>query len=164
MSIADSGILAVKARTWATEQPMVDSFTIRNFRSFNEAKVEGCRRINIIVGDNGSGKTALLEALFLALGVSPELAMRTRSWRGQEGAQMSGTQQDMHEALWGDLFHKFQSQHAALISLKGAGEQDRSVSVWLNKAGAAKVLPPRRDRPTSKPLVVEVVPVSETGG
>ena len=55
---------------------MVNSFSIKNFRSFNEVKVEGCKRINLIVGDNGSGKTALLEALFLAAGVSPELLLR----------------------------------------------------------------------------------------
>ena len=58
----------------ASGYQMVDSVNIRNFRSFSDVKIDGCRRINIIVGENGSGKTALLEALFLAAGVSPELA------------------------------------------------------------------------------------------
>src|SRR4051812_31161224 len=99
---------------------MVDSFIIRNFRSFAETEVSDCRRINIVVGDNGSGKTALLEALFLAAGVTPELILRTRSWRGYDAGQMSGTDEDLHQALWGDLFHKFQSTKTAVVSFKGA--------------------------------------------
>src|SRR5262245_52823116 len=102
---------------------MIHSFVIRNFRSFNDQEVEDCRRVNIIVGDNGSGKTALLEALFLAAGVSPELVIRTRSWRGYESGGMSGTHEDLHEALWGDLFHKLRSNQPALVSLKGRAEQ-----------------------------------------
>lgn len=154
MNSTDLGVPASVAGSCGGERPMVDSFTIRNFRSFREVKVEDCRRINIVVGDNGSGKTALLEALFLALGVSPELVLRTKSWRGHESGQMHGTQEDVHLALWGDLFHKFRSEHAATVSLKGQGEQDRSVSVWLNKQGSLKVIPPRRDRPRETPFVV----------
>jgi predicted ATP-dependent endonuclease of OLD family len=93
---------------------MVDSVTIRNFRSFREITVEDCRRVNILVGENGSGKTALLEGLFLASGVNPELLMRTRQWRGFEGGRMSGTHEDMHRNLWGDVFHKFQTTKPAL--------------------------------------------------
>ena len=99
----------------ATGYRMIDSVRIKNFRSFNEVKIENCRRINIIVGDNGSGKTALLEALFLAAGVSPELAIRTRSWRGFDAGRMAGSHEDIHQALWADLFHKFQTNQPALI-------------------------------------------------
>src|ERR1700733_8949389 len=70
---------------------MVDSFTIKNFRSFDDISVKGCGNINLIVGENGSGKTALLEALFLAAGISPDIIFRTRSWRGQEASQVVGT-------------------------------------------------------------------------
>jgi hypothetical protein len=98
----------------------------------------------------------MLEALFLAAGVSPELAMRTRTWRGVSDGQMSGTHEDLHEALWGDLFHKFQSKQPALISLKGTGEQERSVTVWLNKRGAVQAIPPGRDRPGAQVVVVPI--------
>jgi hypothetical protein len=134
---------------------MVDSIVIRNFRSFRDVKIDDCRRINIIVGDNGSGKTALLEALFLAAGVSPELALRTRSWRGFEGGRMSGTHEDLHHALWADLFFKFQTNQPALIALKGKDEQTRSVTVTLYKRGRVRAVPPSRHR-TGAP--VKVVP------
>jgi AAA15 family ATPase/GTPase len=46
---------------------MIHSIDIRNFRCFERLEIGNCRRINLLVGDNGSGKTALLEAIFLAL-------------------------------------------------------------------------------------------------
>jgi hypothetical protein len=138
----------------AAGYPMVDSFTIRNFRSFDDVKVDNCRRINILVGENGSGKTALLEALFLAAGVSPELAVRTRYWRSGENLQLSGNQEDLHEALWSDLFYKFQINHAAVISLRGKGEHNRSVTVSINPQGSMKVIPPSRGNSREPPRVV----------
>lgn len=125
---------------------MLDSFSITNFRCFNDVEIKNCRRINVIVGDNGSGKTTMLEALFLALGVSPEIAMRTKTLRGFEAAQLSGTHEDLNAALWGDLFYKFQSNKGAVISLKGPVEQHRSVIVNLHKRGQMRVLPPSRNK------------------
>ncbi len=43
------------------------SLRINNFRAFDELNIESLRRINILGGFNGVGKTALLEALFFAL-------------------------------------------------------------------------------------------------
>lgn len=44
---------------------MINSFTISNFRGINNLKVENLNNINLIVGDNNSGKTSVLEALQL---------------------------------------------------------------------------------------------------
>jgi hypothetical protein len=139
---------------------MVDAFSIRNFRSFRETKVGDCRRINVVVGDNGSGKTALLEALFLAAGVTPELALRTRGWRGaiHQTHQPQGTPEDLHEALWADLFYKFQTSKPALIRLEGQGVQSRSVTITLNKRGAVRLIAPDRKKPHDRPRVVPAGP------
>jgi recombinational DNA repair ATPase RecF len=66
----------------STGYQMIETIKIRNFRSYDDVEIKDARRINVIVGENGSGKTALLEALFLAMGPSPEIALRTRLWRG----------------------------------------------------------------------------------
>lgn len=42
---------------------MLDSLLIRNFRLFRELTIEGLRRVNLFVGKNNTGKTALLEAV-----------------------------------------------------------------------------------------------------
>ncbi len=135
---------------------MVDTITIRNFRSFKEVVVDDCRRINVIVGDNGSGKTALLEAIFLAAGVSPEIAIRTRAWRGGEQQQMAGSLEDLSDALWADLFYKFQTGKPAFVKLEGTGGENRSVTVTLNKKGQVRLIPPSRKKPGSAPKRVPI--------
>jgi len=43
---------------------MIHSFYVKNFRLFDELKVPSLSQVNLIVGKNNSGKTALLEAIF----------------------------------------------------------------------------------------------------
>ncbi len=44
---------------------MIKNIEIRNFRCFEKTKIPNFKRINLISGKNNSGKTALLEALYL---------------------------------------------------------------------------------------------------
>jgi len=44
---------------------MLTGLHIQNYRQFRDFKVEGLKRFNLIVGDNGVGKSALLEAVWL---------------------------------------------------------------------------------------------------
>lgn len=44
---------------------MIESFEVSNFKLFEHLKLEGLGRVNLIVGANNTGKTALLEALYL---------------------------------------------------------------------------------------------------
>jgi predicted ATPase len=55
---------------------MISEIEIENFKCFEHLKISDCKRINVIVGDNGAGKTALLEGIFLALGMTSELPIR----------------------------------------------------------------------------------------
>ena len=66
-----AGILSADAYLDAAQkfQPryqMITSLEVENFRGFRKIELSDLRRINIIVGDNSSGKTAFLEAIFLA--------------------------------------------------------------------------------------------------
>src|SRR5215204_5650004 len=107
---------------------MINSVTIENFRGFDVAKLDGCRRINVIVGENGSGKTALLEGIFLAAGPA-EIALRLRGWRGIESGQGSATHEQLVHALWGDLFHNFQMDKPARIALTGSEGHTRAITI-----------------------------------
>ncbi|MBI4326874.1 MAG: AAA family ATPase [Chloroflexi bacterium] len=46
---------------------MLTKIQIKNFRCFRELEIAPLRRINLITGQNNTGKTALLEALMLML-------------------------------------------------------------------------------------------------
>jgi len=46
----------------------INSLTLKDFRGFTEYQLDLAARFNLLIGDNGSGKTALLDALSVALG------------------------------------------------------------------------------------------------
>lgn len=49
---------------------MFRQIKIQNFRQFKSIELKPLNRINLITGDNGAGKTSLLEALFLVAGAT----------------------------------------------------------------------------------------------
>src|SRR5438046_1394 len=62
---------------------MYEGVKIQGFRVFDLFEVKGFQRINLITGQNNSGKTALLEALFIHSGaVNAGLVFAIDSFRG----------------------------------------------------------------------------------
>ena len=44
---------------------MYKSFRVKNFRCFKDLQINDLGRVNLIAGKNNTGKTALLEAMYL---------------------------------------------------------------------------------------------------
>jgi predicted ATP-dependent endonuclease of OLD family len=62
----------------------ISSIDIENFRCFKKLRVEGLASVNLIVGANNSGKTALLEAIEAVVSPdSPFLLYRASFERGE---------------------------------------------------------------------------------
>jgi len=53
---------------------MLTNVHLKNFRGFKDTEVGPLKRVNLIVGQNNTGKTGLLEALALLLATSPPIA------------------------------------------------------------------------------------------
>ena len=119
-------------RYHASGYQMIRSIDIRNFRCYERLRIEECSRLNVIVGDNGSGKTALLEGIFLALASSTEVAMRLRQQRGLEGV-FSGPRRRIEDAIWGDFFHDYSFKNPISIVLSGDGAEARSLVISRGK-------------------------------
>ena len=117
---------------------MIRSFSIENFRCYDKLEIEKCERLNIILGDNGSGKTSILEALFLAIGESPEIALRIKAGRGWSG-QMAGTMMNINQHLWSDLFHDGNLDNSIAVRIDGDGKENQGVRIV--KGGASVTLP-----------------------
>jgi recombinational DNA repair ATPase RecF len=60
---------------------MIESISISGFKCFNSIKLKQLGRVNIVAGPNGSGKTALLEALFVATRGNPEALLQANAGR-----------------------------------------------------------------------------------
>lgn len=82
---------------------MLERVHIRNFRNLHDVEASGLSRINLIGGRNNSGKTSLLEALFLLSSAgNPQVVLNANLIRGinPEGTVITvGT-----EHLWRQLF------------------------------------------------------------
>jgi predicted ATP-dependent endonuclease of OLD family len=107
---------------------MIHSLRISNFRCYERLHLDNLGQINVIVGENGSGKTAILEAIFLTLGAGPEIAFRLRAWRGM-GTIGLATSQAGYDGLWADLFHNLDQHKSINIYLKDTAQDSNSLEV-----------------------------------
>jgi ABC-type lipoprotein export system ATPase subunit len=126
--------------------PMIESIDIRNYKCFEHLHVTNCRRVNVIVGDNGTGKTALLEAIFMALGNTSEFVIRFRQYRGLDGA-FRGPPRKIEESIWRDYFYNLDLSQSISVTLNGTGPEARSV--WIDRGEGATLIPLNAELPAS---------------
>ena len=121
---------------------MIRSVNILNFRCFEKLSLSRLARINVLVGHNASGKTALLEGLFLSIATSPEAVLRVGSWRGltAERGGVIGFSPKFYEAIWEDLFYSFDKGRKVSIEVIGERGPTRSLKIFY-KPGEALALP-----------------------
>lgn len=87
------------------------SFEMNHFRGLESLKIGPFSRVNLITGINGVGKTAVLEGLFLHIGVlNPQLALRVNLWRGL------GAFGERTGVLWKTLFWQFRTGEPIVLA------------------------------------------------
>jgi energy-coupling factor transporter ATP-binding protein EcfA2 len=83
-----------------------------------------------VVGRSGSGKTALLESMFLLGGGNPEIYLRIRNWRGfSRTFNLSGTR-EQYQSIFLDLFYNFDQNNGANLRFEDsvAGSRELEIS------------------------------------
>ena len=108
---------------------MIQDLKISNFKCFKEVHLPDLSRFNVIVGRNGSGKTAFLEALAFLASVEPELVRKIRSMR-KLGTVSISTEHGLFESLWRDLFFGF--DHTSTIEVNSVGTDDNTRSLTVS--------------------------------
>jgi hypothetical protein len=112
---------------------MFKDFTINGFRCFDEVRLEGLERVNIIAGPNNSGKTAALEAIHLHN--NPTDCLLPLALNEARGIREPG--QSLEEAL-GWLFHNRQLGPGLWVASRDVQDVVRTLRVWLVDAVTAR--------------------------
>ena len=102
---------------------MLRDLSIDNFRGIDHWKLDPLGRIDLIAGKNGTGKTTVLEALWVLAGPDiPELTLRLGVFRGLHPPTS--------ETVFLDLFHKFNANRPIKIDAAvDDGTKVRSLSI-----------------------------------
>lgn len=100
---------------------MYTGLTVRNFRCFRELHLARLARVNLFVGANNVGKTALLESLFLHCGAyNPRLTLTLGALRGIQSVKV---EQGMWKGTpWDSLFNEYDSSR----TIEVAGNETRT--------------------------------------
>jgi AAA15 family ATPase/GTPase len=115
---------------------MIESLEIKNFRCFKDLTLNDLRRINVVVGANSSGKTALLESIFLTAATSPHIVLKLRVMRGLGTELEIQRNRQAYEAFWRDLFFSFDQGQLISINLRGSPENTRKLEVFYEQPKA----------------------------
>ena len=118
---------------------------INNFRGIDHLKIDDFSRVNIFLGQNSSGKSSVLECLFLLLGMSnPDLPQTINSIRACS----------YHSSLLdlGYMFHNYDLRVSPEISSEMFDETKRHLALYLTYVFDEKSQPdiPNGQIPTSE--------------
>jgi predicted ATP-dependent endonuclease of OLD family len=110
---------------------MIKELRIKNFRCFQTLELSNLGRINVIVGDNGRGKTALLEGIYLAGGGGPELYLRTLLWRGLVSGEVQvSTSRESYEGFFRGLFYRYDHSQNIEIEFTDSESRFRTLKIY----------------------------------
>jgi len=129
---------------------MVTSVEIKNFRGFKDFAIDGMEPINIIVGDNASGKTAFLEAIYLAASANAQQPFTLKQYRGQDVKFQSSNVDSVAEAIYADLFNDSKSEEPITIKLTGRGFENRQLVISRSAGVIVPIRPNRKERRVAK--------------
>ncbi len=83
----------------ASAKPALESVTFENYRCFKKYRMDGLKRVNLLVGKNGSGKTAALVGIgLLETGGSVDLLIESAVRRGEARVVPAGNGQPRFDA------------------------------------------------------------------
>ncbi|MEG4245167.1 AAA family ATPase [Microcoleus sp. MON2_D6] len=90
---------------------MLKEIEIQNFRCFEQIKISGFERVNLIGGKNNAGKTALLEAIFLNFAPDVSSIVMLRELRRESSAALDA----MPDRAWNNLFYALKKEDKTIV-------------------------------------------------
>ena len=112
---------------------MLKSLRIRNFRNLVDLKIDRLGRVNLFTGRNNSGKTTLLEAVYLMLGFGhPIAAHHIKAFRGldDEPGMSPIVVQDI---AWRPMFYNLDTSGEIILSAEHISHGSLELTVSLGQ-------------------------------
>jgi len=125
---------------------MIESVKIQNFRCFSELEVNGLKAINIIVGENASGKSAFLEAIFLSSGAYPQNMLQFRAARQLGYPIELRPESSSYWGLWEDLFCGYDLKKSIHIEVVGPSVS-RTLNIYRSRSNLQGVIVQGHNQP-----------------
>jgi AAA15 family ATPase/GTPase len=112
------------------EVTVIKNIRIQNFRYFEELKISGFDKINLISGKNNIGKTALLEALFLNSKPRPDTIFLLRQIRRES----SKFRQSLPENTWNYFFFEENKNNPIEIEAILENDSSKKIEVFVDES------------------------------
>ncbi|MEH2059679.1 MAG: AAA family ATPase [Nostoc sp.] len=109
---------------------MIKNIQIKNFRCFDDLKVSGFEKINLISGKNNVGKTALLEALFINSSPRPDTIISLRHIRRE---QLSYSK-SLPERTWNNFFFHQNKNSEIVIESTLDNKSSKIVEIYVDES------------------------------
>lgn len=140
---------------------MITSFKAANFKCFEHLELSELRRVNLIVGANASGKTAILEAIRLATGANPQIAMQVRRLSFVLPINPS---REAFEAAWFTLFFGQDINRTISFTYKDSFSITKSLNVFFDKTRAFTPVPTPESKSINGPMTIVPLKFDRTIG
>ncbi|MEG4205894.1 ATP-binding protein [Microcoleus sp. Pol7_A1] len=119
---------------------MLKEIEIQNFRCFEQIKISGFERVNLIGGKNNAGKTALLEALFLyndpdGRSISALKKLRMESSESSASSEWIESIESIYKREWDNLFYSLNKDAVIVINGKDESNVVDKIEIWLDESG-----------------------------
>lgn len=110
---------------------MFKTINIKNFRGLQNFDIDNLSNINIFVGDNATGKTAVLDAIYLLINPNnPLLSIKTNNWRNLLPFTPS---------FWRSFFYNFDINNKITLAAI-SGKEKRVLNIIARKSQDEKIL------------------------
>ncbi len=142
---------------------MIKTLTLENFRCFKTIKVEELKQINIITGDNGAGKTALLESIMIgSRGVAPAI-MQVNTERNINSdinipnilglPILTGLTPDQFKLQWDTLFYNYKTEDRISIQYSDIKNNRFVLTLYYSKENGGQIF--LGDQNNIAPFIIE---------
>ena len=113
---------------------MIKKIKIKNFKKLDELQLDNLTKINIIGGENNTGKTSFLESLFLFFDLlNPNAIIKQLVWRGTKGFELT------KDSVWLPIFKEFDISKNIEIELDSYNECSEKLKIKHNKEFKKKI-------------------------